>query len=188
MSVASIFKTSRQVLAVKLLHFNWMGIVLSKWWNMYTLNRIQVCNGELTVSNHKTFFSSKLDWNLRNKLIKCHIWSIAFYSAGYWILQKVYQKYQESSKCGAGKGWISIGPIVWKMGFYVRRAKKERDILNTTRRRKFKLIGYILRRNFLMKHTVLGKIESTRRLGRRRKQLLCDLKDEECTGSWKTKH
>ena len=118
-SVATIIRTSRQVLAVKRLHFNWIGIVLNKWRNMHTLNRIQNCHGELTFSNHKNFFNSILDWNLRKKLIKCHIWSRAFCNAGYWILQKVYQKYQESSKCGAGKGWRSIRPVVWKMGFYV---------------------------------------------------------------------
>ena len=42
----------------------------------------------------KIFFSaSKLDLNLRMKLVKCYIWSIAFYGAETWTLRKVDQKY-----------------------------------------------------------------------------------------------
>jgi hypothetical protein len=37
----------------------------------------------------KNFFSSKLDLNVRKKLIKCYMWSIALYSAETLILQKV---------------------------------------------------------------------------------------------------
>jgi hypothetical protein len=32
--------------------------------------------------NKKTLFTSKLDLNLRNKLAKCYIWSVALYGAG----------------------------------------------------------------------------------------------------------
>jgi hypothetical protein len=44
----------------------------------------------------KAFFTSKLDLNLRKKLIKCYIWSIALYGAETWTLRKVDQKYLES--------------------------------------------------------------------------------------------
>jgi hypothetical protein len=40
--------------------------------------------------NKKTVFTSKLDLNLRKKLVKCYIWSIALYGAGTWALQKMY--------------------------------------------------------------------------------------------------
>jgi hypothetical protein len=30
----------------------------------------------------KTLFTSKLDLNLRKKLVECYIWSIAFYGVG----------------------------------------------------------------------------------------------------------
>jgi hypothetical protein len=32
----------------------------------------------------KTLFTSKLDLNLRNKLIKCYNWSIDLFGAGNW--------------------------------------------------------------------------------------------------------
>jgi hypothetical protein len=43
----------------------------------------------------KTFCTSNLDLNLRKKLVKCYIWSIAFYGAENWTLRKVDQKYLE---------------------------------------------------------------------------------------------
>jgi hypothetical protein len=44
----------------------------------------------------KTLFTSKLDLNVRRKLVKCYIWSIALYGAEKWTLRKVDQKYKES--------------------------------------------------------------------------------------------
>jgi hypothetical protein len=44
----------------------------------------------------KTLFTSKLDLQLRKKLVKCYIWSIALYGAETWTLQKLDQKYLES--------------------------------------------------------------------------------------------
>ena len=62
------------------------------------------------------------------------------------------------------------------------RTKNERNVLHTMRRRKPNWIDCILRRNCLMKHVVLGKIEKTRREGRKCKQLFDDLKEKEGTG------
>jgi hypothetical protein len=62
------------------------------------------------------------------------------------------------------------------------RLKEERNILHTITRRKANRIGHILRRNCPLKHVIAGKlqgrIEVTGRRGRRRKQLLDDLKEE----------
>jgi hypothetical protein len=37
----------------------------------------------------KALFSTKLDLNLRKKLIKCYIWSIALYGAETWNIGKL---------------------------------------------------------------------------------------------------
>jgi hypothetical protein len=57
--------------------------------------------------NNKTaLFACNLSLSLRKKLVKCYTWSITFYDAEPWALQKVM-------KCGGGEGWrISVGPIV----------------------------------------------------------------------------
>jgi hypothetical protein len=60
------------------------------------------------------------------------------------------------------------------------RVKEERNIVHTITRGKANWIGHILRRNCLLKHVIEGKLEGrmemTGRRGRRRKQLLDDLK------------
>jgi hypothetical protein len=43
-----------------------------------------------------TLFTSKLDLELRKKLVKCYIWSKALYGAETWTLRKLDQKYLES--------------------------------------------------------------------------------------------
>ena len=58
---------------------------------------------------------------------------------------------------------------------------EQRNILQAIRKRKANWIGHILRRNCLLKQVIEGKIKGqiqvTRRQGRRRKQLLDDIKD-----------
>ena len=62
------------------------------------------------------------------------------------------------------------------------RVKEGRNILHTIKRRKANLIRHILRENCPIKDMIEGKIggriEVTRRLGRRRKQVLEDLKEK----------
>ena len=68
-------------------------------------------------------------------------------------------------------------------------SQRERNVLNTIRRRKANCIGLILRRNCLIKHVIYGKLEGRieviRRWERRRKQLGDDIKV--ARGYWKLK-
>ena len=61
------------------------------------------------------------------------------------------------------------------------RVNEQRNILHEIMKRKANWIGHILRRNCVLKQVIEGKIkgemEVTRRRGRRRKNLLDDLKD-----------
>jgi hypothetical protein len=84
----------------------------------------------------------------------------------------------------------------------LQRVEDQRNVLHTVKRRKANWIGHILRRNWLLKHVIVGKIEEgtievTGRRGRIRKQLLddfketrryCNLKDEALDRSlWRTR-
>jgi hypothetical protein len=62
------------------------------------------------------------------------------------------------------------------------RVKKERNILHTVKSRIANWIGHILRKNCLMRQVIEGKTKGTGRGGRRRKQLLVDLKENR--GYW----
>ena len=67
-----------------------------------------------TAFNKKnTLFTSTLDLELRKKLVKCYVWSIALYGAETWTLRAVDQEHLKVLKCGAGGGWKrSVGLIM----------------------------------------------------------------------------
>jgi hypothetical protein len=46
----------------------------------------------------RALFSSKMDLELRNKLVKCYIWSIALYGTETLTLRTVGQKHLKSFK------------------------------------------------------------------------------------------
>jgi hypothetical protein len=84
-------------------------------------------------------------------------------------------------KCVVAKGWRrSVRPIVWKESH---RVKEEINIFHSIKRKKAKWTGRILRWNCFLKDVVEGKVEGrkkvTRRRGRRRKELLNELKETE---------
>jgi hypothetical protein len=120
-----------------------------------------------------------LDLNLRKKLVKYYMWSIALCGAETWTLCKVDQKYLESFEMCCRK----MKKISWTNCVRNEEALqgvKKRTIVQTIKRRKANWIGHILRRNCHLKHVIEGKmegrIEVTRRRGRR--ELLKDLKEK----------
>jgi len=129
----------------------------------------------------RTHFTSTLDLQLRKKLVKCYIWSIALYGAETWTLRATDQKHLESFEMWY---WKRMEKISWtdhvRNEEVLLRVKEQRNILHETSKRKANWIGYILRRNCLLQRVIEGKtkgvIEVTGRRGRRRRKLLDDLK------------
>jgi hypothetical protein len=130
----------------------------------------------------KTLFTSKLDLNLRKKLEKCYIRSMALYGAETWTLRAADQKYLESSEMWC---WRRMEKISWTD--HVRNEEvlltvnEQGNILHEIRKWKANWIGHILRRNCLLKQVIEGKIkgekEKKKMRERRRKKLLDELKN-----------
>jgi len=80
----------------------------------------------------KALFTSKLNLNVRNKLVKCYIWSTTLYRAETWTLGKVNQKCLESFKIWC---WRRMEKIIWtdcvRNGEVLQRLKEGRNILQT---------------------------------------------------------
>jgi len=127
-------------------------------------------------------FTSTLDLELRKKLVKCYIWSIALYGAETWTLRPVDQKHLESFEMWC---WRRMEKISWtdhvRKEEVLLRVKEQRNILHEIHKRKANWFGHILRRNCLLQRVIEGKIqvgiEVTGRQGRRRRKLLDNLKE-----------
>ena len=61
-------------------------------------------------SKKKTLFTSTMDLNLRKKLVKCYIWSMALYGVETWTVRAVDQKYLESFEMWC---WRRMKKIIW---------------------------------------------------------------------------
>ena len=58
----------------------------------------------------KNLFTSKLDLNLRKKLVKCYVWSMALYGTENWALRATDQKHLENFEMWC---WRKMEKISW---------------------------------------------------------------------------
>jgi len=97
---------------------------------------------------------------LRKKLVKCYVWSIALYGAEIWTLRAVDQKHLESFEmwCWRRMEKISRNDHVRNEEVLLR-VNEQRNILHEIRKRKVIWIGHVLRRNCLLQRVIEGKIQ-----------------------------
>jgi len=106
----------------------------------------------------RALFTSTLDLELRKKLVKCYIWSVALYGAETWTLRAVDQKHLESFERWC---WRRMGKTIWtdhlRNEKVLRRVKEQKNILHEISKRKANWIGHILRRNCLLQRVTEDK-------------------------------
>jgi len=90
------------------------------------LELMWVCCGWGVKKKKKNLFTSKLDLNLRKKLVKSYIWRTVCNGAETWTLRNVDQKYLESFGMSC---WRRMGSIwtdrVKKRGKYCIESRRE---------------------------------------------------------------
>jgi hypothetical protein len=55
----------------------------------------RIAMAKAAFNKKRALFTSQMDLELRKKLVKCYIWSIALYGAETWTLRAVDQKHME---------------------------------------------------------------------------------------------
>jgi hypothetical protein len=120
----------------------------------------RIAMAKASFNKKRARFTSKMDLDLRKKLVKCYIWSIALYGAEIWTLREVDQKHLESFEiwCWRRMEKISWTDLVRNEGVLLR-VKEQRNILHEISKRKANWIGHILRRNCLLRQVTEGKIK-----------------------------
>ena len=92
---------------------------------------------KVAFNKNKTPFTSKLDLDLRKKLVKYYIWIMAFYGAETWTVRAADQKYLESFEMWC---WRRMEKISWidhvRSEEVLLRVNEQRNILREIRKRK----------------------------------------------------
>ena len=70
----------------------------------------RIATAKAAFNKKKTLFASTLDLNLRKKLVKCYIWSMALYGVETWTLRAADQKHPESFEMWC---WRRMEKISW---------------------------------------------------------------------------
>jgi hypothetical protein len=69
--------------------FNCLGSMITNYARCAQEVKARIVMAKATFNKKKTLFPSKSDLELRKKLVKCYIWSIALYGVDTWTLWKV---------------------------------------------------------------------------------------------------
>jgi hypothetical protein len=83
-------------------YFNCLGSMVTNDARCTREIKSKIATAKAATTRKKTLFSSKLDLNLKYKLVNCYIWNTNLYDAETWTLRKVRHKYL--LKFGAGQG------------------------------------------------------------------------------------
>ena len=76
--------------------FKYLGSILTNDRRCTCEIKCRIAMAKAAFNKKKALFNSTLDLELRKKLVKCYIWSIALYGAEIWTLRAVDQKHLES--------------------------------------------------------------------------------------------
>jgi hypothetical protein len=172
-----VMRISRQPYTIKIMinqkqlenveYFNYLGSVIANDARCTRAIKSRIAVAKAAFNKKKNLFTSKVDLNLRNKLVKCYIWNIALYGAETCTLRKVDQKYLESFEMWC---WRRM-EISWtdrvRNEEVLHRVKEERNIVYTIKRRKANWNGHILCRYCLLKYVIEGKLEGRIAMTRR---------------------
>jgi hypothetical protein len=75
--------------------FKYLGSILTNDGRCMCEIKSRIAMAKAAFNKKKTIFTSKLGLNLRKKLVKCYIWSVAFHGAETCTLRAADKKYLE---------------------------------------------------------------------------------------------
>jgi len=117
--------------------FKYLGSILTNDGRCTCEIKCRIAMAKTAFNKKRALFTSTLDLELRKKLVKCYIWSIALYGTETWTLRAVDQNRLESFEMWC---WRRMGKISWtdqvRNEEVLLRVKEQRNTLHEIRKRK----------------------------------------------------
>ncbi|KAJ4428339.1 hypothetical protein ANN_24358 [Periplaneta americana] len=122
----------------------------------------------------RRIFCGSLEKELRKRLVKCFVWSVALYGAETWTLRRSEEKRIEAFEMWV---WTRMERVKWTdriRNEVLETVGEERMMLKLIRKRKRNWLDHWLRRNCLVKDPLEGMVNGRRVRGKRRYQTIDD--------------
>jgi len=158
---ANVMRISRQAFPVKIMidekqlenveFFKYLGRILTKDGRCTCEIKCRIAMAKAAFNKKRALFTSTLDLELRKKLVKCYVWSIALYGAETWTLRAVDQKLLESFEMWC---WRRVEKISWTDHVRNEEVSQQRNMLREISKWKANWIGHILHRNCLLQRVI----------------------------------
>ena len=151
--------------------FKYLGSMITEKLDPDTEVRCRIEMARVAFNSMKTFFcNDNLNLKLRQRMVKCYIWSVLLYGAEAWTL-----KVNTLNRLEAFEMWIHrrMLRIPWtdmvSNSEVLRRANIGRELLTTMKIRKTAYLGHVLKgeKYSFLQLIIQGKIEGRRGVGRR---------------------
>jgi len=117
--------------------FKYFGSILTNDGRCTCEIKCRIAMAKAAFNKKRALFTSTLDLELRKKLVKCYIWSIALYGVETWTLRAVDQKHLESFEMWC---WRRMEKIIWtdhvRNEEVLLREKEQRNVVYEIRKRK----------------------------------------------------
>ena len=150
-----VMRISRQPFPVKIMahqkqlknveSIKYLGSILTNDGRCTCEINFRIAVAKAAFNKKRALFTGALDLELRKKLMKCYIWSIALYGAETWTLRAVDQKQLESFEMWC---WGRMEKISWTDHVIneevLLTVKEQRNILHEINKQKASWIGQIL--------------------------------------------
>lgn len=122
----------------------------------------------------------KLSTKLRVRMLHCYVWPVVLYGSEAWTLKADTQKRLEAFEMWCYRRMLRIS---WTQKVtnvrVLQRVGRSRELLQTIKRRKVGYLGHVLRhdRYQLLQLIMIGKVVPKRRVGRRKRSWLRNIRE-----------
>lgn len=157
--------------------FKYLGSTITEDLRCHQEVKTRIAIAKEAFNRKRRLLCGKLDKDLRKRLGKCFVWSVALYGAETWTLRREDEKRLEAFEMWM---WRRMERISWMERVsnerVLERIGERRCLLKVIRERKKNWLGHSLRRECLLKDALEGLVCGRRLRGRRRYKMIDDIK------------